>query len=142
MMLLHKQKNKSFSPDEKVQMVKNNTVAQHKHRKSLSPEHKAQGLTIYAAAHKKQYKLHPPEKKARLMETKSEQRHEHLTKEEKKFSAQIRSVAATLYKRFDLDKPTVEFLHEHFYKDPTLALAYYYCCSADLHVEIFNDKLK
>jgi hypothetical protein len=63
------------------------------------------------------------------METIIEQRHEHLTEEEKKISAKIRSVAATLYKKVDLDKPTVEFLREHFYKDPTLALAYFYCCS-------------
>jgi hypothetical protein len=62
------------------------------------------------------------------METKTEQRHERLTEEEKKNSAQIRSVAATLYERVDLDKPTVVFLHEHFYKDPTLASAYFYCC--------------
>jgi hypothetical protein len=59
------------------------------------------------------------------METKAEQHHEHLTEEEKKISAQIRSAAATLYEKVDLDKPTVEFLHEHFYKDPTLVLAYY-----------------
>jgi hypothetical protein len=39
----------------------------------------------------------PLEKEARLMETKTEQRHEHLTEEEKKISTQIRSVAATLY---------------------------------------------
>jgi hypothetical protein len=65
--------------------------------------------------------LLPPEKKARLVKTKTEQRHEHLTEEEKKISAQIRSVAATPYERVDLNKPTVEFLREHFYKDPTLA---------------------
>ena len=59
----------------------------------------------------------PPEKKARRVETRAEQRHEHLTEEEKKISAQIRSVATTLYERVDLDKPTVEFLCEHFYKD-------------------------
>ncbi len=64
-------------------------------------------MTINAAAHKKQYELLPPEKKARLMETKTEQCHEHLTKEEKKVSTQIRSVAATLYERVDLDKPAV-----------------------------------
>ena len=62
------------------------------------------------AAHKKQYELLPPEKKARRVETITKQRHEHLTEEEKKFSAQIRSVAATLYEKVDLDKPTVEFL--------------------------------
>ncbi len=49
------------------------------------------------------------------METKPEQYHEHLTEEEKNFSAQIRSVAATLYERVDLDKPTLEFLREHFH---------------------------
>ncbi len=76
------------------------------------------------------------------METRAEQRHEHLTEEEKKISAQIRSVAATLYEKVDLDKPTVEFLREHFYKDLTLALAYFCCCSTDPHVAIFNDKLQ
>ncbi len=80
---------------------------------------------IDAAAHKKQYELLPPEKKARRMEVRTEQRHDHLTEEEKKISAQIRSVAATLYEKVDLNKPTVEFLREHFYKDPTLALAYF-----------------
>jgi hypothetical protein len=54
-----------------------------------------------------------------------------LTEEEKKISTQIRSVAATLYEKVDRNKPTVEFLREHFYKDPTLALAYFYCCSTD-----------
>ncbi len=76
------------------------------------------------------------------METITEQSHEHLTEEEKKISAQIRSVAATLYERIDLNKPTVEFLREHFNKDPTLALAYLYCCSTDPCVTIFNDKLQ
>ncbi len=59
------------------------------------------------------------------MEVGTEQHHDHLTEEEKKISAQIRSVAATLYERVDLDKLTAEFLCEHFYKDPTLALAYF-----------------
>jgi hypothetical protein len=91
---------------------------------------------------KKQYELLPPEKKARLLETITEQCHEHLTEEEKKISAQIRSVATTLYERVDLDKPTVKFLREHFYKDSTLALAYFYCCSTDHRVAIFNDELQ
>jgi hypothetical protein len=76
------------------------------------------------------------------METITEQRHEHLREEEKKISAQIRYVAATLYERVNLNKPTFEFLREHFYKDPTLALAYFYCCSRDHRVAIFNDKLQ
>jgi hypothetical protein len=76
------------------------------------------------------------------METRAEQRHEHMTEEEKKITAQIRVVAATIYETLDLDKSTVKFLHEHFYKDPTLALAYFYCCSTDPRVAIFNDKLQ
>ncbi len=76
------------------------------------------------------------------METKTEQRHEHLTEEEKKIFAQIRSVAATLYEKVDLDKPTVEFLCEHFYKDSTFALAYFYCCSTGPCVAKFNDELQ
>jgi hypothetical protein len=48
------------------------------------------------------------------METKAEQCHEHLTEAEKKISTQIRSVAATLYEKVDLNEPTFEFLHEHF----------------------------
>jgi hypothetical protein len=113
-----------------------------KHGKSLSPEQKDEVMTFNAAAHKKQYELLPRKKKARLMETKTEQHHEHLTEEEKKTSTQIRSVAATLYEKVDLDKPIVEFLREHFYKDPKLALAYFYCCSTDPHVAIFNDELQ
>jgi hypothetical protein len=65
-----------------------------------------------------------------------------MTEEDKKISAQIRSVAATLYQKVDLDKLTVEFLREHFYKDPTLAWAYFYCCSTDPCVAIFNDELQ
>ncbi len=99
-------------------------------------------MTIDAATHKKQYELLPPEKKARLVETRAEQHHAHLTEDEKKISAQIRSVATTLYERVDLNESTVEFLCEHFYKDPTLALAYFYCCSTDPCVAIFNDELQ
>ena len=64
----------------------------------------------------------PQRKKARLMETNTEQRHERLTEEEKKISTQIRTVAATLYEKVDLDKPTVEFLREHFYKNPKFGI--------------------
>ena len=47
-----------------------------------------------------------------------------------------------MLQKVDLDEPTVEFLREHFYKDPTLALAYFYCCSSDPCVAIFNDELQ
>jgi hypothetical protein len=116
--------------------LKIDAAAHKKQQKSLSPELKVQLMTYNATAHKKQYGLLPPEKKARLMETKTEQGHYHLTEQEEKFSAQIRSVAATLYDKVDLDKPTVEFLCEHFYKDPTLAFAYFNCCSTDPCVAI------
>jgi hypothetical protein len=65
-----------------------------------------------------------------------------LTEKDKKIAAQIKPIAATLYEKVDLDKPTVEFLREHFYKDPTLALTYFYCCSTDPCVAIFNDELQ
>ncbi len=133
---------KSLAPNQKTQVFKKNAAKHKKHRKSLSPEQKAQIKSTDAAAHKKQYELLPLEKKARLMETKTEQRHEHLTEEDKKTSAQIKSVAATLYEKVDLDKPTVKFLREHFYKDPTLALAYFYCCSTEPCVAVFNDELQ
>ncbi len=64
----------------------------------------------------------PPEKKAKLMETITEQRYEHLTEEEKKISTQIRIVAATLYEKVDLDKPTVEFLREHFLQGSNIGI--------------------
>jgi hypothetical protein len=133
---------KSLSPDQIAQVLKINAAKHKKYRKSLSPEQKGEVMTINAAAHKKQYELLPTEKKARLMETKTEHCHEHLTAEEKKISTQIRSVAATLFEIVDLNKPTVESLCEHFYKDPTLALAYFYCFSTDPCVAIFNDELQ
>jgi hypothetical protein len=76
------------------------------------------------------------------MELRAEHDHEHLTEEENKINARIRSVAANLYERVDLDKPTVEFLREHFYKDPALAFSYFYCCSTVPRVAIFNDELQ
>ncbi len=76
------------------------------------------------------------------MEIRTEQCHEHLTEKETKNSTKIRSVAATLYEKVDLNKPTFEFLREHYYKDPTLALAYFHCCSTDPCVAIFNDELQ
>ncbi len=86
------------------------TTEHQKHQESLSSEQKGQTKSLNAAAHKRKYELLPPEKKAGLMETIIEQHHEHLTEEEKKISTQIRSVAATLYEKVDLNKPTVEFL--------------------------------
>jgi hypothetical protein len=99
-------------------------------------------MTNNATVHKNNMSCSPRRKKASCMEIRTEQHHNHLTEEEKKISTWIRSVAATLYEKVDLDKPTVEFLREHFYKDPTLALAYFYCCSADPRVAIFNDELQ
>ncbi len=78
----------------------------------------------------------------RRVEIRSEQRHEHLTEEEKIIAVQIRSVAATLYEKVDQDKPTVKFLPKHFYKDPTLAESYFYCCATDHCVAVFNDELQ
>jgi hypothetical protein len=126
----------------KAQVYTKDAAEHKKQRKSLRPEQKGQIKSFDAAAHKNQYELLPQKKQARLMETRAEQHHEHMIEEEEKLSTQIRSVAATLYEKGDLDKPTVKFLCEHFYKDPTLTLAYFYCCSTDPRVAIFNDKLQ
>jgi hypothetical protein len=40
-----------------------------------------------------------------------------------------------------LDQATVEFLRDNLFKDLTLALAYYHCCSIDPHAALFNDEL-
>ncbi len=56
------------------------------------------------------------------METITTQHHEHLTEEEMKIFAQIRSVAATLYEKVDLNKPTVEFLREHFLQGSNIGI--------------------
>ncbi len=129
-------------PDQKDQVLKINAAKHNKQWKSHSPEQKKLGMTKNAAAHNNQYELLPPEKKARFLKNRAEQHHEHLTEEEKKISALIRTVAATVYEKVDFDKLTVEFLREHYYKDPTLALVYYYCCSTDPCVAIFNDELQ
>ncbi len=76
------------------------------------------------------------------MGTRAEQHHEHVAEEERNIYAQIRSVAATLYERVNLDEPTVKFLREHFYKDPTLAMTYFYCCSTYPRVTVFNEELQ
>ncbi len=41
---------------------------------------------------------------SKILYNPNKQHHEHLIEDEKKISAQIRSVAATLYKKVDLDK--------------------------------------
>jgi hypothetical protein len=47
--------------------VKNNTAAQHKHCKSLSPDQKAQVYTKDAAEHKKHRKSLSPDQKGQVM---------------------------------------------------------------------------
>jgi hypothetical protein len=54
---------KSLSPDQKAQVLTINAAEHKKHRQTLSPEQKVQVMTIDAAAYKKQYELLPPEKK-------------------------------------------------------------------------------
>ncbi len=103
-----------LSPDQKAQVLTIDAAAHKNHQESLSSEQKGQIKSINAAAHKKQCELLPLEKKARRIEIRTEQCHEHMTEEEKRFFAQIRSVAATIYEKVDLNKPTVEFLREHF----------------------------
>jgi hypothetical protein len=49
--------------------------------------------------------------------------------------------ADTLHNMIHLDQATIEFLWDDFFKDPTLALAYYHCCSINPRAAIFNDEL-
>ncbi len=104
----HKKKRESLIPDNKNLFDKNNANALNKHCKSLTPDQKAQELEKMLSTTKnienlsllnkklklgQSMRLHtknnmncfPRRKKARLMETKTEQCHEHLTEEEKKF---------------------------------------------------------
>jgi hypothetical protein len=77
---------KLLSPDQKAQVYTKDSAEHKKQQKFLSPEQKGQIKSINVAAHKRKYELLPPEKKARLVETKTEQCHEHLTEEMKKIS--------------------------------------------------------
>jgi hypothetical protein len=52
----------------------------------------------------------------------------------------IKYYADILHNMIDVDQATVEFLRDHFYKDPTLALVYYHCCSTNPRATIFNDE--
>ncbi len=54
----------------------------------------------------------------------------------------IKYYAATLHNMIDVDQATVEFLWDHFYKNPTLALVDYHCCSTNPCATIFNDELE
>jgi hypothetical protein len=101
------------------------------------PRRKPKLLEANAAAHQKRTpktsESLPLKKNAQLLDTKAAafqtQCHQHLTEEENKIAIQIKPFAATLSEKIDLDQPTNKFLRDHFYKGPTLKLAYYDCCS-------------
>ncbi len=116
-----------------------------KFRKSLPTKKKAQILEDDTAAHKKCREPLPSEEKARILENNAvaHQKHyqHHLTEEKKKNAAQIKKYAVTLHNMIHIDQATVKFLWDNFYKDPTLALAYYHCCSIGPRAAMFNDKL-
>jgi hypothetical protein len=125
--------------------LEDDATAHQKYRESLPLKKKAQILEDDAVAHQKHQESLPPEKKAQILENNAaaHQKHHqhHLTQVEKNTTAQITKYAATLHNMIHLDQATVKFLWDNFFKDPTLALAYYHCCSIDPHAEIFYDKL-
>ena len=135
----------SLPPEKKARIAEDDAAAHQKHRKSLPPEKKARIAEDDAATHQKHRKSLPPEKKARIAEDDAvahkSQRYLKSIQEEMNITAQIKQYAATLHTTIHLDQGTIEFLRDHFYKDPTLALAYYYCCSTDPRAAIFNDEL-
>ena len=98
-----------------------NAAEHEKHRQSLQPEKKAHVLAINAAEHEKHRKF--------------------LTEEETKIADQIKRYADTLTTAIDLNQATIEFLRVHFYKNPMLALIYFYCCLTDPRSAIFNDEM-
>jgi hypothetical protein len=153
-MLQHTKKYQDSLPlEKKIQILEDKVKVQKKSRKFLPPKKKAQILEDDAAAHKKYQESLPlekkaqifeddaaaqvpPKKKARILEddAAAHQKHHqhHLTQEEKKTAAQITKYAATLHNMISLDQATAEFLWDNFFKDPTLALAYYHCCSINM----------
>jgi hypothetical protein len=135
----------SLPLEKKAQILEDDAAAHQKYRESLPPKKNAQILEDNAAGHQKYPESLPPEEKARILEDNAaaHQKHHqhHLTQEEKKTAAQITKYAATLHNMIHLDQATVEFLRDNFFKDPTLALAYYHCCFINPHAAIFNDKL-
>jgi hypothetical protein len=135
----------STPPKKKAQILEDDAAAHQKYRESLSSEKKAQIMANDAAEHKKYQESLSPEEKARILEddAAAHQKHHrhHLTEEEKKTAAKIMKYAATLHNMIHLDQATIEFLRDNFFKDPTLALAYYHCYSIHPHAEIFNGEL-
>ncbi len=112
-------------------------------QKSLPPKYKARMLETHAVEQQQYRESLPPKKKARIMEADAvrHQQHRESLDKDKKIAARIKHYAATLHNMIDVDQATIEFLRDHFYKDPTLALAYYHCCSTNPCATIFNDEL-
>ncbi len=125
--------------------MEGDAVTHQKYLESLPPKKKTQILEDDAAAHQKYWESFPSKRKAQILEDNAaaHQKHHqhHLTQEEKKTVAQITKYAATLHNMIHLDQATIEFFWDNFFTDPTLALAYYHCCSINLRAVIFNDEL-
>jgi hypothetical protein len=125
--------------------LEDDAEAHQKYQESLPLKKEAQILEDNAAAHQKYWEFLPPKEKAQILEDNAaaHQKHHqhHLIEEEKKTAAQIMKYAATLHNMIHLDQATVKFLQDNFFKDPTLALAYYHCCSINPHAAIFNVEL-
>ncbi len=141
----HKKYRESLPLEKKAQILEDKVNGQKKYRESLPPKKKARILKDDAAAHQKCRESLHPKKKARILENDAaaHQKHHqhHLTQEEKKTAAQIMKYAATLHNMIHLDQATAKFLWDNFFKDPTLALTYYHCCSINPHAAIFNNEL-
>ncbi len=132
-----------FPLKKKARILETNAVGHQRYWESLPPKKKARILEADAVGHQQYWESLPPKKKARILEADAvgHQGYRKSLNEEEKIAARIKYYAATLHNMIDVDQATVEFLWDHFYKDPTLALAYYHCCSTDPRATIFNDKL-
>jgi hypothetical protein len=117
----HQQYRESLPPEKKARILETDAVG---HQESLPPKKKARILESDAVGHQQYRESLPPEKKVKILEAHAveQQQYWKSLNEEEKIATRIKYYAATLHNMIDVDKATVEFLRDHFYKDPTLAL--------------------
>jgi hypothetical protein len=139
----HQRHQKSFPPKKKARILEADAVGHQQYWESLPPKKKARILEAGAVGHQQYQESLPPKKKARILEANAagHQQYRKSLNEDENIAMQIKYYAATLHNMIDIDQATIEFLRDHFYKDPSLELVYYHCCSTIPHATIFNDEL-
>ncbi len=139
----HQRHQESLPPEKKAKNLEADAMGHQQYQESLPPGKKTKILEAYAVGHQQYRESLLPKKKARILKANAvgHQKYWKSLNEDKNIATRIKYYAATLHNMIDIDQTTVEFLRDHFYKDPTLALVYYHCCSTNPHATIFNDEL-